>query len=744
MANSTIFLNFSRPIENKDLNEIFSEIQNGRYKKEIENIRYYLRIGDAKIADRLKRHLQAFTPSATFKGGRKADLLDQYSGFVHLDFDNLTPEQFNSTFQVVVQIPFTFGCFRSPSGKGLKVFIEVNTGAEQHETAYKQVQAYYETALGVLCDSKCKDITRLCYVSYDPDTFINNDSQKFEVKSTSNEVSEKLEMEVIPNNQVLFEESIRLTEKIEQYHQGNRNNFVYLLACNCNRQGLSEHITLTYIITNFDLSENEVRASVKSAYNHHSNEFANFAKSAKALHDRTLNHQQQEPTDEDYLKNTPTISNEIYNQLPDLIKSGSMAFADIRERDVFLTGAFSILSGCLPYVKGVYARQTVYPNLFSFVVAPAASGKGALKFSKTLADKYHDQLIKSSKENQQRYTTEMNEYKTRQRSNKKDEPTEEPPEQPPFKVVFIPANSSYAKVLTHLEQNLGEGIICETEADTMNNVLKKEWGGYSDLLRKAFHHERVSSSKRANNEYIEVNEPRISVALSGTPNQVTGLIANAEDGMFSRFIFYAFKVEQEWHDVSPKAWNINLTDHFQRLSQKVNELVLFLTNYPTTFDLSEKQWEALNASFTKTLKDVTTFTADEAGSIVKRLGLILYRIAMILTTIRKFENNDTSINVICNDTDYNIATQLADIYLQHSLFIFNNLPNHDTAMIFKPYDNKQKFYKALPQTFKRSEAVELGKKFNLASRSVDTLLKELRGKFLNEPQYGMYSKETLT
>jgi len=79
-------------------------------------------------------------------------------------------------------------------------------------------------------------------------------------------------------------------------------------------------------------------------------------------------------------------------------------------------------------------------------------------------------------------------------------------------------------------------------------------------LRKAFHHERISSSKKTNNEYIEVNEPRLAVALSGTPNQVTGLIATAEDGLFSRFIFYAYKVEQLWRDVSPYANNINLTE----------------------------------------------------------------------------------------------------------------------------------------------------------------------------------------
>jgi hypothetical protein len=41
-------------------------------------------------------------------------------------------------------------------------------------------------------------------------------------------------------------------------------------------------------------------------------------------------------------------------------------------------GALAILSGCLPGVTGVYAGNEVFPNVFSFAIAPAASGKGAL------------------------------------------------------------------------------------------------------------------------------------------------------------------------------------------------------------------------------------------------------------------------------------------------------------------------------------------------------------------------------
>ncbi len=751
MATATIFTGFNQPVENRSLILILNDIKIGKYRVEIERIRSCIESGDTEKADQLKKQLSAFTPSGTYEGGRKAHLLKQYSGFVHLDFDKLTPEKLNDAFLKIKQIPYTFGCFRSPSDNGLKVFIEVNTTSVHHDIAYHQVQEYYEKALGILCDPKCKDITRLCFMSDDPDAYKNLNNEKFIVQlseaatpvSISTATPQLASPIIAPDNPedldslFIFNQQILFTNQKTEYSDGNRNNYIYLLASNCNRAGLPENDTLILCSQHFDLPEKEIRASVRSAYTNHSAEFAKFANFAKL---RTSAPDTKEDLPEDYLKNTPMLPDEFFQNLPVLLQSGAGAFTDRRERDVFFTGALAILSGCMPNVRGIYKQQKVYPNLFAFIIAPAASGKGALKFSKMLADKRHDLLIRRSREQQQQYETEMNQFKTRERSKKKNEPSEEPPEQPPFKVVFIPANSSYAKILTHLQQNEGEGIICETEADTMGNVLKQEWGGYSDMLRKAFQHERISSSKKTNNEYIEVNEPRLSVAISGTPNQVTGLISSAEDGLFSRFIFYAFKVEQQWLDVSPYANSINLTDHFTSLSQETFDMINLLEQYPTIVELSRCQWDRLNSTCSHWLYEVVTFASDDAGSIVKRLGLILYRIAMIFTALRKVENGDTAQCVECTDVDFDSALLLANLYLQHSLLMFHNLPKQGDSAVFKSGDNKRKFFEALPHDFKRAEAAELGKKYNLSPRSVDSLLKELTGRYLVQPQFGCYSK----
>ena len=750
---TTVFSGFNKPVEHKALIIIINSIINGKYRADIENIRSAIAEGNKEKADRLKKQLPAFTPSATFNDGRKLDLLDQYNSYIHLDFDKLTPVQLSNAFLKISEIPFTFACFRSPSGNGLKVFVKVDSNALNHSIAYSQVQAYYEKELNILCDPKCKDITRLCFVSDDPEAYKNIKNKIFNVITDSIQLPVKSQPNTLINNtmqklaeknendyQAIFEECVSFTEKKEQYNQGNRNNFIYLLASNCNRKGIPETLALDFIITNFDLSEQEIRASVKSAFNNHMADFAKFANTAKNDITKSNQHTALEIDDIDYLKSSPFIPDQVYDKLPVLLKSAAMAFSDKRERDVFLTGALPILSGCLPNVKGVYNQQTVYPQLFSFIIAPAASGKSAMKFSKMLADKYHEHIIRNSRDDKQRHDIEMADYKNQLRFKTKSDEVSDPPQEPSFKVVFIPANASYAKIISHLEQNLGEGIICETEADTMGNVLKQEWGGYSDLLRKAFQHERVSSSKKTNNEFIEVNEPRLAVALSGTINQVSGLIASAEDGLFSRFMYYAFKPEQLWHDVSPFANNINLTDHFKHLSDQVFELVSFLNLSPTTIELSRSQWDKLNSTFSKWLIEVTSFVNEDAGSVVKRLGLIVYRIAMIFTSLRKHESSFTLTSITCSDTDFEAALALAETYLQHSLLMFHNLPKQSEKTVFHSGENKPKFFKALPDEFKRAEAIVLGKQFKLSERSVDLLLKELLGKYLTQPKNGFYAK----
>lgn len=50
----------------------------------------------------------------------------------------------------------------------------------------------------------------------------------------------------------------------------------------------------------------------------------------------------------------------------------------------------------------------------------------------------------------------------------------------------------------------GTGLICESEADTISTAIGSEYGHWSDTMRKAFDHDRLSYNRRTDQEYREV------------------------------------------------------------------------------------------------------------------------------------------------------------------------------------------------------------------------------------------------
>ena len=741
----SVYQNFATKLEDRNLVDVLQEIKSEKYQSEINSIRYAIHKGEDKTADKIKSELIGFTMSGTFGTSRTKANLHTYSQIIGLDFDHIPHTELDTLVTMINECKYTFASFISPSGEGIKVFIKINSNATQHTMAYNQVATYYKTISGYDFDPKCKDIPRLCFVSSDPELHLNENATIFEVQEEVIQLpkQQKLETTQFQSTDTLLDKCLKFTEQKEQYTHGNRNNFIHLFASNANRFGINEADTLDYCTTNFDLDEKEIKSTINSTYKNQRNDFAKFADFAKMQTNKEITKvtttTKPIAEEEDYLKNTPTIPQSVYDNLPPILFESCQVFTDQRSKDTFLTGALAIVSGCLPNVTGLYSGNVVYPSLFSFILAPAASGKGALKFAKALADQYHNTIIEESKEARKIYEEKLAAYNMLKKQNKLDA-NQEMPQEPKFKVVYIPANTSNAKIIQHLDWNEGKGIICETEADTLGQTFKNDWGTYSDMLRKSFHHEKISVSRKTDAEFVEVNDPQLSVALSGTPKQVFNIIASAEDGLFSRFIFYVFKTDAVWLDPSPKGNPVNLTEYFKTQSNKVFKMVEFFERDEMVLLLTEEQWDKFNPIFSSYLIQISTFVSDDAQSVVKRLGIILFRLCMIFTAIRKYDTKDHHKEIYCSDTDFETALTLIQIYLQHSIIMFENLPKQEEGSVFKSGQNKKLFFDALPQRFTRGEAIEIAKKFNMAERTVGTFLKSCLGKYLQQPEYGVYEK----
>jgi predicted P-loop ATPase len=269
----TLFKNFNEVVEHKTIPTILEEIKTGKYKPGIIYLRKSLAEKKDEAYNKAKKSLPAFTPSGKFVGGRKLQFLTEYSNFIILDIDKLSAADLQNAKHLANQCEFTFASFISPSGNGLKILVKIDTPKAEHKETFLKVQAHYESILNIEIDKSGKDLTRLCFYSWDENLYLNENSKIFvtlsEVEMSLIEEAPKLKTEtesVYLDYDAIYNHCVNFTEKKVQYVNGSRNVFVHQLACNLNRKGISLQQAMGYIMADFGYDEKEVTQAVHSAY----------------------------------------------------------------------------------------------------------------------------------------------------------------------------------------------------------------------------------------------------------------------------------------------------------------------------------------------------------------------------------------------------------------------------------------------------------------------------------------------
>ena len=435
----------------------------------------------------------------------------------------------------------------------------------------------------------------------------------------------------------------------------------------------------------------------------------------------------------------PTFSRELYGHLPELLDEVARNARSDEDADVLILGALVTWSACLGKVYGVYDNKKVYPNLFLYVTAPASAGKGRLSLCRRLAQPIHDQL-------RQLYRDDMDEYrvqKARFDQAKKKNPDLEPPEEPPLRMLIIPANSSSTSVYQILSDNGGGGLMFETEGDTLANVFASDYGNYSDGFRKAFHYEPISYTRRKDREFVELLRPRLSAVLSGTPRQISALIPDAENGLFSRFIFYYLNFRLEWIDVFARTSNTTLEEIFDDIGYGFLELYQRLEMQPELeFSLTPGQQNAFHDYYRSTQEQYYyLFGGDIIGS-VRRLGLFTFRLAMVLSALRLHDTGEVVTTLICDDEDFRSAMAIARALIRHTVRVYRELSSADLG---KPAaersDRQQQFLSSLPATFSTQAFLQIAGRLGITQPTAERYISAwCKNGLLHRIKQGYYEK----
>jgi hypothetical protein len=222
----------------------------------------------------LKKQLPAICFSGTFNKRTDASLIE-HSGLICLDFDGYTKQkELLQDKENLSKNKYVFSVFISPSGNGLKVLVKIPADAENHTMYFNSLEKYFASPY---FDKTSKNLSRVCYESYDPLIAINENSSIWDVieEPEYTEVSKTRDKATIPitDENKIVEILVKWWEKKYPMHEGQRNQNAYVLAMAFNDFGINKSLA-SYVLNQFaseDFSLREIGTTIDSAYRHTAN-----------------------------------------------------------------------------------------------------------------------------------------------------------------------------------------------------------------------------------------------------------------------------------------------------------------------------------------------------------------------------------------------------------------------------------------------------------------------------------------
>ena len=250
----------------RDLDSILDRIKEGKSKELIKQIRSEK---NKEVRQELKKNLPAICFSGTFNK-RNDDSLIEHSGFICLDFDGYkTKKDMMSEKERLSKDRYVYSVFVSPSGNGLKAIVKIPKEPQNHKNYFMSLDKYFNSQY---FDKTSKNVSRVCYESYDPLIHINSNSHLWtKIEEQEYKVVDKYSsrptIPVTDENKIV---DILMKWWTKKYGliEGERNNNVYILAAAFNDYGVNKSLA-EYIMSQFEtqgFSLQEIKQTINSAY----------------------------------------------------------------------------------------------------------------------------------------------------------------------------------------------------------------------------------------------------------------------------------------------------------------------------------------------------------------------------------------------------------------------------------------------------------------------------------------------
>ena len=424
------------------------------------------------------------------------------------------------------------------------------------------------------------------------------------------------------------------------------------------------------------------------------------------------------------------------------------------EKDKTILADLDLLAIAQPNVYGIYGEKRVYTPFYLFILGMAGiSHKGAIDDIKHL-------LMPIERNMQKQYYAQLAEYKEQhaewesKKSQRKrgDNSAGPEPEEPTFRSLFISADSSAAAFKQDLFNDGGRAMVFSTEADTLTQVLSQEWGQFTDILRQAFHHEDITSTRAKDKQHIIIEEPQLGLLVTCTPKQIIELLSpkQNENGTSSRDLFYCTKGNMEWRD--PFAGKEPAADRYREIGESVKQMYDLLVRRRDNriqILLTDEQKLAFNEHFKPLLPEQIGLYGVDFAAFIVRIALVAFRMMMVLTTLRNYEQGqlaDTQQQAfICSDNDYQTAMTIIDCLVAHTAYVYTTLlrPADDNQLAIQPMKpREQQLCLALPDEFTTKQFEQTAKTLSIPLKTAQRYLGNLisRYQLIKRTSQGNYAK----
>lgn len=759
------------------LEEFVKLLRGERWKVQVEEYQRLKASGRETEAKKLKRKLAALVIAGRCDGSHAETNLKQWSGDAMLDVDKCNG-RVSEFLQVLKDTPWVKAAWRSVSYDGLKLVVRVEAeSVDEYRLAYALVAWHVAQLLAFPCDMSCKNPTRPCFASYDPEAFFRPDTEVFPWRRFVTEHPDRV-------GEILAELKVKtpagasgppvaasgmlhtfFNEFLEQnpFVDGKKNEFLLKLGRIARYKGVGEEelarlkTLAVERLAGMGCAAGDIPPRIDSGYR-----YADMNKGPETPASRAHKAQgspmrysepnegeeevELEKLEADKLRReVPCLPDELFDRLPDFLKRGLTHVRNKRERDILLLSMITNISGCLPGVRMNYGGMVYSADLYLVALAGSGRGKGVMQLAAILPaaiQEYYDEL---NRKDEREYRQKLLKWNLEERlaaQEKRVPDLDQCPEMPVERILKVAPNISKSQLILALEAGGAVGLVMNaSELDMISSAMHQEYGKHDDVMRAASQHEEVSSYFKTDHRLVVVSDPHLALCASGTPAQLHKFISSLENGMYSRVAFYVGQAHWEYKSANPGKARLDMRAYFKGMGEELLRMFIFLSGSPTEVVFTEEQWKEHTERFRTYLREVVAEDDDSPGAIVLRHGLMMARIAMVLTALRKCEPQWNTSEWKCSDEDFHTAMQIVDVLLEHSLLLSTSMD--DTAGRIRPvkaFFKLRPVLKKMPREFTYSELMAAANEAGLPTASVKRYLLRLVYYQIVEKEDGKYRK----